>query len=58
MVDKEQITKEEKRKAENRRNATERRESDIPYEMLNYNKPDRRSGLDRRSGKDRRVTSV
>ncbi len=55
MVEKGQITKEEKRKAENRRKGMDRRKSNIPYEILNYNNPDRRSGLDRRSGKEKRI---
>lgn len=55
MRAKKQITKEKLRKAENRREATDRRKLNIPYEMLNYNKPDRRSGSDRRSGEERRA---
>ena len=56
MGAKEQITKEEMRIAENLRKDTDRRKSNNQhYELLNYARPDRRSGLDRRSGEDKRI---
>ncbi len=48
MVETEQIAKEEKRKIENRRQNMDRRNSNIPNKILNYNNPDRRSGKEKR----------
>ena len=46
----------EQRSREGRRKKTDRRKSKITdYELLNLDRPDRRSGSDRRSGKDRKV---
>ncbi len=49
----------EQRSEENRRKDTERRKSKIlNYELLNLDRPDKRSGADRRSGKERRINSA
>ncbi len=58
MGEKEQRSKEDLRKDTKRRTVSDRREFLMPYELLNYEKSDSRSGSDRRSGKDRRVNSA
>ncbi len=58
MVEKEQLTKENLRKDTARRSVSDRRESLLHYELLNFAKPDSRSESVRRNGKDRRINSA
>ncbi len=58
MGEKEQRTKENLRKDMVRRTVSDRRESLLPYELLNYEKSDSRSEPNRRSGKERRINSA
>ncbi len=58
MEEKEQLTKENLRKDSERRAISDRRESLLHYELLNFAKPDGRRESDRRSGKDRRIKSA
>jgi hypothetical protein len=55
MGEKEQRSKEDLRKDTKRRTVSDRRESILHYELLNYAKPDSRSQSVRRSGKERRI---
>lgn len=55
MSAEEQGTKEDLRKDTARRTASERRESLLHYELLNYDKPDSRDETVRRNGEERRV---
>ena len=57
MAEKEQQSKEGLRKAA-RRTASERRESLLHYELLNYAKPDSRSESVRRSEEERRINKA
>ncbi len=58
MVEKEQLTKENLRKDSARRTVTDRRESLLHYELLNFAKPFGRRESDRRNGNDRRINSA
>lgn len=58
MKEKEEKTKEDLRKDMKRRILSDRRESLLPYELLNYEKPDSRNEPNRRSGKDRRINKT
>ncbi len=58
MVEKEQRSKEDLRKDTMRRTVSDRRESLLHYELLNYAKPDSRSESVRRSQKGRRINEA
>ncbi len=55
MGEKGQRSREDLRKDKKRRTVSDRRESLLHYELLNYEKPDSRSESVRRSGKERRI---
>jgi hypothetical protein len=58
MGEKEQRSKEDLRKDTKRRTVSDRRESILHYELLNYAKPDSRSELARRSEEERRINEA
>jgi hypothetical protein len=59
MEEQELRSKEDRRKDTERRKVSDRRKSNIlNYELLNLDRPDKRSGSDRRSGKERRIESA
>jgi hypothetical protein len=58
MAEKESRSKEDLRKDTKRRTVSDRRESILHYELLNYAKPDSRSESVRRSQKDRRINEA
>jgi hypothetical protein len=58
MAEKEQGSKENLRKGTARRIASDRRESLLHYELLNYAKPDSRSESVRRSEEERRINEA
>lgn len=58
MAEKEHRSGKNLRKYTKRRTVSDRRESLLDYELLNYEKPDSRSEPNRRSGKERRINKT
>ena len=59
MGEEQQRSREDRRNDVSRRTVSDRRQSIIlHYELLNFDRTDKRSGADRRNGKDKRIKGV